>query len=49
MGKMDYGTFENSAYTTVATGDEGINGIIMEDKIGFNLIYIQAKRLGKNI
>lgn len=29
---------------TAVTGDEGIDGIIMEDKLGFNLIYIQAKR-----
>ncbi len=29
---------------TGQTGDEGIDGIIKEDKLGFNLIYIQAKR-----
>ena len=44
MSKMGYGTFENAAFTTCVTGDEGIDGIIMEDKLGFNLIYIQAKR-----
>lgn len=44
MSKMGYGTFENAAMTTSVTGDEGIDGIIMEDKLGFNLIYIQAKR-----
>ena len=26
------------------SGDGGIDGIIHEDKLGFNLIYIQAKR-----
>ena len=26
------------------TGDEGIDGLIREDKLGFSLIYIQAKR-----
>jgi restriction system protein len=25
-------------------GDDGIDGVIREDKLGFNLIYIQAKR-----
>lgn len=44
MSKMGYGTFENAAVTTAVTGDEGIDGIIMEDKLGFSLIYIQAKR-----
>ena len=44
MSKMGYGTFENAAKTTSVTGDEGIDGIIMEDKLGFDLIYIQAKR-----
>lgn len=26
------------------TGDEGIDGVIKEDKLGLDLIYIQAKR-----
>lgn len=39
MSKMGYGTFENAAFTTCVTGDEGMDGIIMEDKLGFNLIY----------
>ena len=43
MKKMGYGTFANAAKTTATSGDEGIDGIIMEDKLGFNLIYIQAK------
>lgn len=29
---------------TCSTGDGGIDGIIKEDKLGFNQIYIQAKR-----
>lgn len=41
---MGYGAFENSSRNTAITGDEGIDGIIMEDKLGFNSIYIQAKR-----
>ncbi|MBU3207723.1 restriction endonuclease [Clostridium algidicarnis] len=44
LSKMGYGAFENAGKTTSITGDEGIDGIIMEDKLGFNLIYIQAKR-----
>lgn len=44
MAKMGYGTFKNAGRTTAVTGDEGIDGIIMEDKLGFDLIYIQAKK-----
>ncbi len=43
LQKMGYGAFENSGKTTSVSADEGIDGIIMEDKLGFNLIYIQAK------
>lgn len=46
MARMGYGTFENAATMTAATGDEGIDGIIMQDKLGFDLIYVQAKRWG---
>lgn len=48
MAKMGYGTFENAGRTTSYAGDEGIDGIIMEDKLGFDLIYIQAKKWGKD-
>lgn len=41
--KMGYGSFENAGKTTPITADEGIDGVIMEDKLGFKLIYIQAK------
>ncbi len=44
LQKMGYGAFENSGHTTSFTGDEGIDGVIMEDRLGFNLIYIQAKQ-----
>ncbi|WP_053983686.1 restriction endonuclease [Niameybacter massiliensis] len=44
LSKMGYGAFKNAGKMTSATGDEGIDGIIMEDKLGFNLIYIQAKK-----
>lgn len=36
---MAYGS-----YATAASGDDGIDGIIMEDKLGFSLIYMQAKK-----
>lgn len=42
--KMGYGAFENSGKTTSLSRDGGIDGIIMEDKLGFDLIYIQAKK-----
>lgn len=44
LKSMGYGAFENSGRTTAVTCDEGIDGIIMEDKLGFDLIYIQAKK-----
>ena len=31
------------------TGDEGIDGIIKEDKLGLDLVYIQAKRWEKTV
>lgn len=43
--KMGYGgSFENSAQVTQFTNDNGIDGIIFEDKLGLDKIYIQAKR-----
>ena len=44
LSKMGYGAFENAGKVTAVSGDEGIDGVIMEDKLGFSLIYIQAKR-----
>lgn len=48
LSKMGYGAFENAGRTTTITGDEGIDGVIMEDKLGFDLIYIQAKKWDLN-
>lgn len=43
--KMGYGgTVDDAAKTTKYRGDEGIDGIIKEDKLGLDVIYIQAKR-----
>ena len=41
---MGYGTVAYGSYATAASGDDGIDGIIMEDKLGFSLIYMQAKK-----
>lgn len=40
MREMGYG----DGFVTKSSNDGGIDGIIHEDKLGFNLIYIQAKR-----
>ncbi len=43
--KMGYGSSLSSSGLVVGkSGDEGIDGIIREDKLGFSNIYIQAKR-----
>lgn len=45
LESMGYGGTVKEAGTVIGkSGDEGIDGIIREDKLGFNLIYIQAKR-----
>ncbi|WP_223549969.1 MULTISPECIES: restriction endonuclease [Aestuariivivens] len=44
LKRMGYGDF----IETSKTGDGGIDGIINEDKLGLNKIYIQAKRYGEN-
>lgn len=43
LSKMGYGTVAYGSHATVASGDEDIDGVIMEDKLGFSLIYVQAK------
>lgn len=43
--KMGYGGSRKDAGEAVGkSGDEGIDGIIKEDKLGLDVIYIQAKR-----
>jgi restriction system protein len=44
LRKMGYGDF----IETSKSGDGGIDGIINEDKLGLDKIYIQAKRYGEN-
>jgi len=48
--KMGYGGSIKDAGTAIGkTGDEGIDGTIKEDKLGLDIIYIQAKRWQPNI
>jgi restriction system protein len=43
--KMGYGgSIPDAGKVLGKTGDEGIDGVVREDKLGFSLIYIQAKR-----
>jgi len=44
LKKMGYGEFQE----TPKSGDGGIDGIINEDKLGLDKIYIQAKRFNEN-
>ncbi len=44
MKSMGYG----DGFVTKTSGDGGVDGIIHEDKLGFDLIYIQAKRWEPN-
>ncbi|WP_312202368.1 restriction endonuclease [Anaerospora hongkongensis] len=43
--KMGYGgSREDAAQVVGKSGDEGIDGIIKEDRLGLDVIYVQAKR-----
>lgn len=45
LERMGYGGSLTDAGSVVGqSGDEGIDGIVREDKLGFDVIYIQAKR-----
>lgn len=44
MEAMGYGGYAGAGIVTPASNDGGIDGIINEDQLGFNLIYIQAKK-----
>jgi restriction system protein len=47
--KMGYGGSRADAGKAIGrTGDEGIDGIIKEDKLGLDVIYVQAKRWKEN-
>ena len=45
MLAMGYGgSREEAAQVTKASGDEGIDGVINEDRLGLDVVYLQAKR-----
>ena len=45
LKQMGYGgSLDDAGTVTPISGDEGIDGLIREDKLGFSTIYIQAKR-----
>lgn len=47
---MGYGgSIEDAGRTTKRVGDDGIDGIIKEDRLGLDVIHIQAKRWATNI
>lgn len=46
--KMGYGYGSDSGITVGGSHDGGIDGIIYEDKLGLDLIYLQAKRYKVN-
>lgn len=45
--KMGYAYDKTSAWKTQNTNDEGIDGVVVSDPLGFDRIYIQAKRYKK--
>lgn len=50
LKKMGYGgSFDDSTKVTPYVHDDGIDGIIYEDKLGLDKIYIQAKRYKSEI
>jgi restriction system protein len=46
--KMGYGGLEGSGEVTKKSGDGGIDGVIKQDELGLDVIYIQAKRWDKD-
>lgn len=47
---MGYGgSRKEAAQVTQPTGDQGIDGVINEDRLGLDVIYVQAKRWQSNI
>lgn len=43
--RMGYGgSYADAAHVIGKTGDEGLDGIISEDRLGLDSIYVQAKR-----
>ena len=49
LEKMGYGKSRNEGPHRKQSGDEGIDGIIDQDALGLDTIYLQAKRWGGNV
>jgi restriction system protein len=46
---MGYGgSFEDAAEVVGGPGDEGIDGVIKEDKLGLDVVYVQAKKWARD-
>ena len=48
LSQMGYGSSAALAQAVGRVGDGGIDGIIHQDKLGLDVVYIQAKRYGAN-
>jgi len=50
LKEMGYGNFEGTKVTT-ASGDDGVDGVVFQDRLGLELVYVQAKRyaIGNNV
>ena len=44
IGKIYGGKFDSDCEVTPKTNDGGIDGVVRQDRLGFNNIYIQAKK-----
>jgi len=47
LQEMGYGDDQSYAKVTKRSGDGGIDGVIHQDKLGLDIVYIQAKRYDK--
>jgi restriction system protein len=45
LGRLGYGSTTNDRLHVGKAGDAGIDGVISFDKLGFEKVYIQAKRV----
>lgn len=47
---MGYGgSFADAATMLGRSGDQGVDGVIKEDKLGLDVVYVQAKRWGQQV
>jgi restriction system protein len=50
LGAMGYGgSFKEAVTLTQKTADEGIDGVINQDRLGLDVVYVQAKRWKGNV